>query len=101
MFSLIKYALVLLLPVSYLFYRRLPSFGLLSTRVPTAPPPADTEPNKPLKSIMQAPRNDLAPPKDDPYTTEELKQFDGSDPSKPIYVAIKGSYQSFAHRSDG
>jgi len=39
---------------------------------------------------MQAPREDLAPPKDDPYTTEELKQYDGSDPSKPILVAIKG-----------
>jgi len=40
---------------------------------------------------MQAARTDLAPPKDDPFTTEELKQYDGSDPSKPIYVAIKGT----------
>lgn len=39
---------------------------------------------------MQAPRDDLAPPKEDPYTTEELKAYDGSDPTKPIYVAIKG-----------
>lgn len=42
------------------------------------------------KPIMQAERTDLAPPKDDPYTLEQLKEFDGSDPSKPIYVAIKG-----------
>jgi membrane-associated progesterone receptor component len=39
---------------------------------------------------MQAPREDLAPPKDDPFTTEQLRQYDGSDPSKPIFVAIKG-----------
>jgi membrane-associated progesterone receptor component len=41
---------------------------------------------------MQAAREDLAPPKDDPYTTEQLKQYNGSDPTKPIFVAIKGSY---------
>ncbi|KAF9482090.1 cytochrome b5 [Pholiota conissans] len=40
---------------------------------------------------MQAPRDDLLPPKDDPFTTAELKAFDGSDPTKPIYVAIKGT----------
>ena len=40
---------------------------------------------------MQAPRNDMAPPKDDPFTTEELKQYDGSDSSKPILMAIKGA----------
>lgn len=99
MFSLIKYALILLLPLSYLFYRRLPSLGFSQTRVPTVPPPAESEPNKPLKSIMQAPRDDLAPPKDDPYTTEELKEFDGSNPSKPIYVAIKGLCKHFARDS--
>ncbi|KAF9522164.1 cytochrome b5-like heme/steroid binding domain-containing protein [Crepidotus variabilis] len=50
---------------------------------------------------MQPARTDLAPPKDDPYTTEELKKFDGSDPSKPIYVAIKGSFYHFlARRAD-
>ncbi|KAJ8597441.1 progesterone binding protein [Rhizopogon salebrosus TDB-379] len=39
---------------------------------------------------MQAPRDDLAPPKDDPFTLDQLKKFDGSDLSKPIYVSIKG-----------
>lgn len=39
---------------------------------------------------MQAPRDDLNPPKDDPFTLLQLKEFDGSDPSKPIYVSIKG-----------
>lgn len=32
----------------------------------------------------------LDPPKDTPFTANELSQFDGSDVSKPIYVAIKG-----------
>ncbi|WVW82547.1 hypothetical protein I302_104558 [Kwoniella bestiolae CBS 10118] len=41
-------------------------------------------------SIMSAPAADLAPPKDDPIPSSELSQYDGSDPSKPIYVAIKG-----------
>lgn len=44
--------------------------------------------------IMQAPREDLFPPKDDPFTLEELKAFDGSDASKPVYVAIKGALSS-------
>ena len=43
-------------------------------------------------SIMQAERSDLPAPKDDPYTQDELKAFDGSDPAKPIYVAIKGTH---------
>ncbi|KDN45309.1 cytochrome b5 [Tilletiaria anomala UBC 951] len=30
------------------------------------------------------------PPRDDPITRKELAQYDGSDPSKPVYVAIKG-----------
>ena len=39
---------------------------------------------------MQPERTDLAPPKDDPFTTEDLKQYDGTDSSKPILVAVKG-----------
>ncbi|PCH35984.1 cytochrome b5 [Wolfiporia cocos MD-104 SS10] len=50
---------------------------------------------------MQPPRTDLAPPKDDPITVEELKQYDGSDPSKPIYVAIKaGTVFDVSHKRD-
>ncbi|WWC86457.1 uncharacterized protein L201_001334 [Kwoniella dendrophila CBS 6074] len=41
-------------------------------------------------SIMSAPATDLAPPKDDPISASDLAQYDGSDPSKPIYIAIKG-----------
>ncbi|KAI8881625.1 cytochrome b5 [Backusella circina FSU 941] len=30
------------------------------------------------------------PPKTDPITVSELKKYDGTDPSLPIYVGIKG-----------
>jgi hypothetical protein len=43
---------------------------------------------------MQAPRDDLLPAKDDPFTQEELKAYDGSDTNKPVYVAIKGTSRS-------
>lgn len=55
---------------------------------PSTLPPA--EPAAP-KMAMSAPRTDLAPPKDDPFTLESLKAFDGSVPDKPIYVSIKGA----------
>ncbi|KAF8310260.1 cytochrome b5 [Clavulina sp. PMI_390] len=40
---------------------------------------------------MSPPRTDLAPPKEDPFTLEDLKQYDGKTEGKPIYVAIKGT----------
>jgi hypothetical protein len=40
----------------------------------------------------------LDSPKDTPFTPQELSQFDGSDPSKSIYVAIKGMSLFFALR---
>jgi membrane-associated progesterone receptor component len=48
-----------------------------------------TEKKKP--TVMQPPRDDLLPPKDDPFTLAQLKEFDGSQEGKPIYVSIKGS----------
>jgi hypothetical protein len=77
-------ALVVVFYVSYRYLSR-----SSSPHTTPAAQPAES-PQKPLKSIMSAPRDDLAPPKDDPYTPEQLKAFDGSDTSKPIYVAIKG-----------
>ncbi|KAL9715556.1 hypothetical protein Ac2012v2_002216 [Leucoagaricus gongylophorus] len=49
---------------------------------------------------MQPARTDLASPKNDPFTTTELAQYDGSDPSKPIYVAIKGDIFDVTHKAD-
>ena len=40
--------------------------------------------------IEPASHCDDSPPKDDPISVDELKQFDGSDESKPVYVAVKG-----------
>ena len=87
MLGLLKYVVVFVVPIVYLIYRR------HSSPTVTAVPEEDNK--RPLKSVMQAAREDLAPPKDDPYTTEQLKEFDGSDPTKPIYVAIKGGLFSF------
>ncbi|KAI0784721.1 progesterone binding protein [Abortiporus biennis] len=49
---------------------------------------------------MQAERTDLAPPKDDPFTLQQLKEFDGSTPDKAIYVAIKGTVFDVTHKRD-
>ena len=89
MLELVKYGLVLGLPLLFLWYRRFAS-NLAKTSIP-----AEETPKKPLKTIMQPPKVDLAPPKDDPFTTEALKAYDGTDPSKPIYVAIKGAFADF------
>lgn len=78
-------AFLLAIPAVFL-YRRV--FATSST----TPAASETKPDEKPKTIMQAPRDDLAPPKDDPFTLEQLKEFDGSDPAKPIYVAIKGAY---------
>lgn len=51
----------------------------------------DTDSKSRTGSVMQPPSNNLAEPLDVSYTQEQLKEFDGSDPSKPIYVAIKGT----------
>ncbi|KAL1760690.1 progesterone binding protein [Schizophyllum commune] len=49
---------------------------------------------------MQAENPNLAPPKDDPYTLEELKAFDGTDPARPIYVSIKGTIFDVSPKRD-
>ena len=84
MLGLLKYVVAFVIPIVYLFYRRHSS--------PTVTPVPAEDNKRPLKSIMQAAREDLAPPKEDPYTAEQLKQYDGSDSTKPIFVAIKGNY---------
>jgi membrane-associated progesterone receptor component len=88
MFLLAFYLALFLSAAYYLLRRRLPSKKPLLVE------------QKPLKNIMQAPNADLKPPKDDPFTLEQLKAFDGSDPSKPIYVAIKGAVFDVSHKQD-
>ena len=43
-----------------------------------------------FKNPMQAPDVVLNAPLDTPYTTEQLKQYNGLTEGKPIYVAMKG-----------
>ncbi|THH12697.1 hypothetical protein EW146_g7460 [Bondarzewia mesenterica] len=64
------------------------------------PSPQPEEKKSEEKSVMQAEKTDLAPPKDDPFTLDQLKEFDGSDPSKPIYVCIKGTVFDVSHKHD-
>ncbi|KAH9839081.1 progesterone binding protein [Rhodofomes roseus] len=49
---------------------------------------------------MQPPRDDLTSPKDAPITLEELRKYDGSDSSRPIYVAIKGTVFDVTRKAD-
>jgi predicted heme/steroid binding protein len=86
MLSVLTYGLVLGLPLLFLLLRYSLSPSPQSPQVDSQP-----EEKKSLKTIMQPPRDDLEPPKDNPFTLEQLKEFDGSDPSKPIYVSITGA----------
>jgi len=49
---------------------------------------------------MQPERTDLAPPKNDPFTLEQLKEFDGKDPDKPVYISIKGTVFDVTRKRD-
>ncbi|KAI6134641.1 cytochrome b5 [Pisolithus croceorrhizus] len=85
--ALFVYVLVFSLPILfYIRQRRVhsPSSGT------SAATTTETDEDKSLKTIMQPPRDDLDPPKRDPITLKELEEYDGSDPSRPIYVSIKG-----------
>jgi membrane-associated progesterone receptor component len=85
--SIVLYATLFAVP-AYISFRLIKGVGATSstTRVPAE------DSDRELKSVMQPPRIDLEDPKDDPFTPEELREYDGSIPGKPIYVAIKGSY---------
>lgn len=94
MFTTVFKVALLALPAAYVYHR------LFLKREPEAQAPPEQpeekkEEEKP-KTIMQPPNTNLAPPKDDPFTLEQLREFDGSTPDKPIYVAIKGMYKQLA-----
>ncbi|TFK22102.1 cytochrome b5 [Coprinopsis marcescibilis] len=90
--TIVTYGGALLIPLVFLIYRA-------RSKAETPVAPAETQ-DKPLKPIMQPPTDVLDPPKDDPYTPEELAQYDGADPSKPIYVAIKGTIFDVTRKKD-
>lgn len=41
-------------------------------------------------AASEAPEGNTGPAGEKVFTPEELKQYDGTDPEKPIYVAVKG-----------
>jgi len=95
------YALALVIPLAALYQY----FGDTDTDTEpeTSAPDMDTKSKSEEKSgatIMQAERTDLPVRKDDPFTQDELKAFDGSDPAKPIYVAIKGTVFDVTRKCD-
>ncbi|PIL36298.1 hypothetical protein GSI_01961 [Ganoderma sinense ZZ0214-1] len=74
---------------------------LLRKRTQPNPAPQNDKPQTTsTKPVMQPPRTDIALPKDDPFTVEQLKQFDGTDPTKPIYVAIKATVFDVTRKAD-
>ena len=86
------YALLLVVPAYYLYRRASGPAAPAETNDQTL---GDEKPAEEPKTIMQPARTDLDPPKEDPFTLEQLKEFDGSDPSKPLYVSIKGQCCGF------
>jgi len=100
--NLALYGFVLALPLAILLQQR-----LAAPKPKPAPEPArpkeekeEKEDNTPGATIMQGERTDLAPPKEDPFTQEELKAFDGQDPARPVYVAIKGTVFDVSRKRD-
>lgn len=81
MSSYFVYALALGLPLLFLIRR--------AARPPRPAVTAQTDTSP--KTIMQPPRDDLDPPKDDAFSLAALAAFDGAHPSEPIYVSIKGT----------
>lgn len=57
--------------------------------VQTSSPPTQSSQALP-KFVMSPPRDGLNPPKDDLFTTEQLKNYGGSNPEQSIHVSIKG-----------
>ncbi|KAM6501715.1 cytochrome b5 [Amanita muscaria] len=96
-YTLALYGVLLAVPV-YVTYQLLIGSSKASSSTSRVIPAENTE--RPLKTVMQAPRTDLAPPKDDPFTPEQLREYDGSNPGKAIYVAIKGTIFDVSHKAE-
>ncbi|KAK1231410.1 hypothetical protein PQX77_005473 [Marasmius sp. AFHP31] len=101
-------SVIAVLPVVYYLYRKVTNNTTVTSTTSSnstaaslaAQGQTSSDQKKETKSIMQPARTDLTPPKDDPFTQEHLKEFDGSDPSKPIYVSIKGTVFDVTHKKD-
>ncbi|EEB97853.1 hypothetical protein MPER_02738, partial [Moniliophthora perniciosa FA553] len=80
---------LIILPIAYLYYRKstftAPTRPITNQNSNAASLASQgrTAEQQQTKSIMQPAKTDLAPPKDDLFTLEQLKEFDGSNPDKP------------------
>ncbi|KAI6021517.1 cytochrome b5 [Pisolithus microcarpus] len=95
--KLLVYVLAFSLPVLFYIRQRRVQSPSSGTSAATT---TETDEDKSLKTIMQPPRDDLDPPKCDPITLKELEEYDGSDPSRPIYVSIKGDVFDVTRKRD-
>ncbi|KAH6873489.1 cytochrome b5-like heme/steroid binding domain-containing protein [Coprinopsis sp. MPI-PUGE-AT-0042] len=68
--------------------------------LPSSAPPTKEEAEQPLETVTQPPVAGLDPPKDNPYSVEQLKDYDGEDLSKPIYVTVKGTIFAVSRKVD-
>src|SRR6266702_1041424 len=99
--DVVLYALALVLPLAVLVHhltepeRSAPESNTSSQEKNST---SETTTTTIMTTIMQPERIDLPPPKDDPFTQDALKAFDGTDPAMPVYVAIKGAPCSRAPR---
>ncbi|QRV82019.1 cytochrome b5 [Ceratobasidium sp. AG-Ba] len=77
----------------------IPSYWVLSRRQ-TSNQTATTTTPAAKKNPFAVGDRQLQPPKDDPYTLAELAAFDGQDPNRPVYVAIKGTVFDVSAKRD-
>lgn len=90
--DVVLYALALVFPLAVLFQHFTDTDS-----APESKSSSSQEKKTTMTTIMPPERVDLPPPKDDPFTQESLKAFDGTDSTKPVYVAIKGAPCAPAH----
>ncbi|KAG9000913.1 hypothetical protein FRB93_012518 [Tulasnella sp. JGI-2019a] len=62
-----------------------------SARPTTTSRPTVYQPGGTRTTIMSPPSVNLAPPCSDPFTLQELTRYNGTDPTLPLYVSIKGT----------
>ena len=86
-------AIALAIPLAFFFTR----FNAQPSIIDESQEPYRRRPPQQKPAItMQAPRTSgslgpIEPPRDDKYTREQLKQYDGTGADGKIYVAVKGA----------
>jgi len=98
--SQIVLSLGLALPLLYIYSRYQASDSDDTEGNTENKPDTDTEMSS---NLIPSNANSLAPlppPKEDPFTLQQLKEFDGTNESKPIYISIKGTVYDVSMKRD-